>query len=111
MGTLSQKIHCHEKPSTTAPPTTGPRATPSPDTPDQMPSARPRLSAAKASLSSVSDSGVITAAPRPCRALGRDQRVRAGRDGGRGGRDREYAEAGGEDTPAAEPVTERRAGQ
>ena len=68
IGTFSQKIHCQEKPSTTAPPTTGPSATPRPDTPDQMPSASPRLSAAKASLSRVSDSGVITAPPRPCTA-------------------------------------------
>jgi hypothetical protein len=65
IGTFSQKIHCHEKPSTTAPPTTGPSATPSPDTPDQTPSARPRFSDVKASLSSVSDSGAITAPPIP----------------------------------------------
>jgi hypothetical protein len=64
-GTFSQKIHCQEKPSTTAPPTTGPSATPSPETPDQMPRASPRFSAAKASLRSVSDSGAITAPPRP----------------------------------------------
>jgi hypothetical protein len=68
IGTFSQKIHCQERPSTTAPPTTGPSATPSPATPDQTPSARPRRSALKASLSSVSDSGVITAPPSPCKA-------------------------------------------
>ena len=67
-GTFSQKIHCQEKPSTTAPPTTGPSATPSPETPDQMPSASPRLSALKASLSRVSESGVMMAAPSPCSA-------------------------------------------
>ena len=49
-------------------PTTGPSATPRPETPDQMPSASPRLSAAKASLRSVRDSGVIAAAPSPCSA-------------------------------------------
>ncbi len=68
IGTFSQKIHCQEKPSTTAPPTTGPSATPSPETPDQMPSASPRFSTAKASLSSVSESGVMTAPPRPWKA-------------------------------------------
>jgi hypothetical protein len=68
IGTFSQKIHCQEKPSTTAPPTTGPSATPSPDTPDQMPRARPRFSGANTSLRRVSESGVITAPPRPCSA-------------------------------------------
>ena len=42
-GTLSQKIHCQLMPSITAPPTSGPSATPRPLTPDQMPSARPRF--------------------------------------------------------------------
>ena len=68
IGTFSQKIHCHEKPSTTAPPTTGPSATPRPETPDQMPSASPRRFSLKASLRSVRVSGVTIAAPRPCRA-------------------------------------------
>ena len=43
IGTLSQKIQCHEMPSTTAPPTSGPSATPRPEMPDQAPIARPRL--------------------------------------------------------------------
>ena len=68
MGTFSQKIHCQEKPSTTAPPTTGPSATPRPETPDQMPSASPRRFSLKASLRSVRVSGVTMAAPRPCSA-------------------------------------------
>ena len=81
-GTLSQKIHCHEMPSMTAPPTSGPRATPRPLTPDQMPSARPRCSGRTALLSSVRLSGAITPAPRPWTAraaisaplLGRERR-------------------------------------
>ena len=68
IGTLSQKIQCHEMPSTTAPPTSGPIATPRPVTPAQTPSARPRFWAGTASLSNVSVSGVTMAAPKPCTA-------------------------------------------
>ena len=64
-GTLSQKIHCHEMPSITAPPTSGPSATPSPLTPDQTPSASPRFSAGAAVLSRVRLSGATIAAPMP----------------------------------------------
>ena len=49
----------------TAPPTSGPSATPRPLTPDQTPSATPRRSAGNASLSSVSVSGATMAAPAP----------------------------------------------
>src|SRR3954464_13828243 len=55
-------------PSTTAPPTSGPSATPRPEMPDQAPMARPRFSGAKAVESSVSVSGVTIAAPAPWRA-------------------------------------------
>ncbi len=65
MGTLSQKIHCQEMPSTTAPPTSGPMATASPPMPPQAPSATPRLSAGTAALRMVSVSGVTIAPPRP----------------------------------------------
>ncbi len=65
-GTFSQKIHCHEIPSTTAPPTSGPIATASPAIPDHAPSARPRFSRATAALRIVSVSGVTMAAPNPC---------------------------------------------
>ncbi len=68
MGTLSQKIQCHENPSTTAPPITGPRATPRPLMPDQMPRATPRRPAGNASDSSVSVRGVTSAPPAPCTA-------------------------------------------
>src|ERR1700710_1204318 len=67
-GTLSQKIHCHEMPSTTAPPTSGPSATARPEMPDQMPSAMPRRSAGNAAASSVRLSGSTSAAPAPWRA-------------------------------------------
>ena len=42
-GTLSQKIACQLTPSTTAPPMTGPSATPRPETPPQMPIAAARI--------------------------------------------------------------------
>ena len=68
MGTLSQKIHCQDRPSTTAPPTTGPRATARPQTPPQMPSARPRRAGDTAPDRIVRVSGVTIAPPTPCRA-------------------------------------------
>ena len=69
MGTLTQKIHCHEKPSTIAPPMTGPRATAMPATPLQMPKAIPRRAGDTAAESMVSVSGVTMAPPTPCSAL------------------------------------------
>ena len=68
MGTLIQKIQCHEMPSTTAPPTIGPSATPVPLIPDQMPSAAPRRFSGKASASRVRVSGATIAPPTPWRA-------------------------------------------
>ena len=65
-GTLSQKIPCHENPSTTAPPMTGPSATPSPETPPQIPMAIARRDGGTAAASRVRDSGMIAAAPAPC---------------------------------------------
>ncbi len=44
MGTLSQKIQCHDAAWTMAPPTSGPRATAMPLMPDQTPMAKPRRS-------------------------------------------------------------------
>ena len=68
MGTLSQKIQCHEMPSTMAPPTRGPRATASPPTAPQAPSATPRRSAGTAALSRVRVRGTTMAPPAPWRA-------------------------------------------
>ena len=67
-GTLIQKIASHEMPSTTAPPMTGPSATPSPETPPQIPIAIARRAAGTAPASRVRDSGMIAAAPAPCTA-------------------------------------------
>ena len=67
-GTLIQKIQCQERPLITTPPMTGPRATPRPLMPDQMPSASPRRPAGNASERRVRVSGITTAAPAPWKA-------------------------------------------
>ena len=64
-GTFSQKMACQLTPSTTAPPITGPRATPRPETPPQMPIATGRMATGTAAASRVRDSGMTAAAPRP----------------------------------------------
>ena len=68
IGTLSQKIHSHEKPSTIAPPTTGPIATARPAMPPHAPRIAPRFSIGVSRARIVSVSGVTIAAPRPWRA-------------------------------------------
>ena len=65
IGTFSQKIHCQEMPSTTAPPTSGPIATASPLIPPQAPRTSPRRSGETAALRIVSVSGVTIAPPTP----------------------------------------------
>jgi hypothetical protein len=52
----------------TAPPSTGPAATPSPVTPPQIPIAAPRFATGNASTMSVKVSGMRIAAPAPCTA-------------------------------------------
>jgi hypothetical protein len=68
IGTFSQKIHCQEAPSTTAPPTSGPIAIARPPTAPQAPRARPRRRGDTAADSSVRVSGMTMAAPTPCTA-------------------------------------------
>ena len=75
IGTLSQKIHCQESPSTIAPPTSGPIATARPPIPPQAPSARPRFSLGTAAERSVRVSGVTIAPPTPCSARARSSPV------------------------------------
>ena len=65
IGTFSQKIQCHEMPSTTAPPTTGPNATARPAIPPHAPSATPRRAGGTAAERIVSVSGMTMAPPRP----------------------------------------------
>ena len=64
-GTLSQKIACQFQPSSTAPPTRGPTATPRPAMPPQMPIASGRRLGSTEPASRESDSGMIAAPPRP----------------------------------------------
>ena len=68
IGTLSQKIQCHEMPPTIAPPTTGPKATARPLMPPQMPSATPRLVGGTAAERTVNVNGMTIAPPTPCSA-------------------------------------------
>ena len=68
IGTFSQKIHCQDAPSTTAPPTSGPMAMARPPTAPQAPRAKPRRCGDTAADSSVRVSGITMAAPAPCTA-------------------------------------------
>ena len=65
MGTFSQKIHCQDAPSVTAPPTTGPTATARPLIAPQKPSAAPLRAAGTAELRMVRLSGRTSAPPAP----------------------------------------------
>jgi hypothetical protein len=65
IGTLIQKIHCQARPSTIAPPTSGPLATARPVMALNTPIAAPRFSGGNAALSSVSPSGMMSAEPAP----------------------------------------------
>ena len=68
IGTLIQKIHCQESPSTTAPPTRGPTATASPPSAPQMPRATLRRAAGTPAERRVKESGTMSAPPAPWRA-------------------------------------------
>ncbi len=67
-GTLIQKIASQLQPSTTAPPMSGPAATPRPAMPPQMPIASGRRRSATAPASSERESGMMPAPPSPWRA-------------------------------------------
>ncbi|OIQ79190.1 hypothetical protein GALL_390710 [mine drainage metagenome] len=67
-GTLIQKIHCQEKPWTTAPPTNGPSATANPLAAPQAANAAPRRAGGTAALKIVRVNGRTSAPPAPCTA-------------------------------------------
>ena len=67
-GTLIQKIACQFQPSMTAPPMSGPTATPRPEMPPQRPMASGRRAGATPPAMSASDSGMTPAPPNPWRA-------------------------------------------
>ncbi len=65
IGTLSQKIQCHDTPSAMAPPTSGPMAIARPAMPPHAPSASARRSGGTAADRIVRLSGVTNAPPTP----------------------------------------------
>ena len=110
-GTFSQKIHCHEIPSITAPPTSGPLATAIPPIAPQI---AERDAAALGRKGVGEDRQRQRHHERAAEALHRprgDQRLHRRRERGRRGREREDAEADAEHAPAAEAVAERGAGE
>ena len=68
-GTLMAKIHRQLAWSTSQPPSSGPTAAATPDTPAQVPIAAARSCARKALWISASAPGVSSAAPTPCSTL------------------------------------------
>jgi hypothetical protein len=71
IGTFSQNTAFQVKPLTIAPPTSGPAASPRPDTPDQRPMAATRRCGGKTFTRIVRVSGAIIALPMPCTARAR----------------------------------------
>ena len=110
-GTLSQKIHCQERPETTAPPTSGPSATARPPIPLQAPSASPRFAAGTDAERIVSVSGAMIAPPTPCSGAGGDESVDRRRQRGRGRGGGEDSESDREHPAPPEAVAERSARQ
>ena len=64
-GTFTRKTEPHQKWLSSQPPTIGPIAMPRPETPAQMPIARPRSSAGKTLVRIESVEGMISAPPTP----------------------------------------------
>ena len=77
-GTLSQKTHCQTRPSTMAPPMSGPAATATPVIAPQAPSALPRIAGGVASMINASASGTAMPPPMPCRARAAMRRAMVG---------------------------------
>ena len=67
-GTFTRKTEPHQKWLSSQPPTMGPIAMPRPETPAQMPIARPRSSAGKTLVRIDSVEGMISAPPMPMSA-------------------------------------------
>ena len=65
IGTLSQKIQCHDRPCAIAPPTTGPMAIASPEMPPHAPRASGRRAGETAAERIVRVSGMLMAPPTP----------------------------------------------
>ena len=111
IGTLIQKIHCQERPSAMAPPTSGPMAMARPPMPPQAPSARARRSGDTAAERIVSVSGMMIAPPTPWSAREMISVSVVPAMAASAEPSGEQADAEHEDPPAAEAVAERGAGQ
>ena len=107
IGTLSQKMYCHEKPSTTAPPTTGPNAIARPPIAPHAPSARPRRAGGTAAERIVSVSGITIAPPSPCTARAMLSTSTFGASAAATEASVKIDDADREHAPAPEAVTER----
>ena len=78
IGTLTQNTQCQSRPWVTAPPMSGPAATPRPEMPPHRPTAAPRRSTGIAVVTSVRPTGASTAAPSPWTARNAMSRPRVG---------------------------------
>ena len=101
-------MYCQEKPSTTAPPTTGPKAIARPPIAPQAPSARPRFAGGTAAERIVSVSGITIAPPRPCTARAMLSTSTFGASAAATEAAVKIADADREHAAPAEAVTERR---
>ena len=82
-GTLTKKIQFQLACSVSSPPTSGPIASASADTPAQIPIAVPRCRGGKVAAMIESVAGFISAAPAPCSDARGDQHVAARREAAR----------------------------
>ncbi len=106
MGTLTKKTEPHQKCSSSQPPAIGPRMIPMPDTPAQMPMARPRSLGGKMFVMIDSVAGMINAPPDAHQRARGDQHVRRAGERRRDGAEPEDHEPDVEGFLASEPVAE-----
>ena len=110
-GTLSQKTQCHEKPLTTAPPTSGPNATARPLMPPHAPRNTPRRSSGTPAERIVSVSGITIAPPRPWTARAASSAPIVGASAAAADAAVKIVDPDREQPPAAEAVPEGRTGE
>ena len=111
IGTFSQKIHCQSRPSTTAPPTTGPTATPRPLMPPQIPIAALRMPSRYRAREQGQRQRHHRGRADSLHRAGADEHPRLGGQRAGGRREREQGDAEQEDPAPAEPVTDRGGGE
>jgi hypothetical protein len=111
IGTLTQKIQCHDTPWVMAPPTTGPTATARPPMPPHAPSASGRFSGEMAAGQDRQRERHRDRAAEALQGAGGDQHPARRRERRGRGTEREDRDADGEHAAAAEAVAEGRAHQ